>query len=138
MQTPLTNELVQLERACLDRWGDGDPGGFLEAYAPDVTYFDPTLDRRIDGIDAMRRHYAPIAGKVRVTSYDMLGASVQRHGDAAVLSYNLTSHAIAEGGQKVDVRWNSTTVYALISGTWRVVHSHWSYTTPSVGVMPPG
>lgn len=134
----LTSELVLLERACLDRWGEGDPGGFLEAYSPDITYFDPSVERRVDGIDAMRRHYAPITGKVRVTSYEMQGARAQRHGDAAVLSYNLMSHAITEDGRPVTVRWNSTTVYARVGGAWRVVHSHWSYTAPNVGAMPPG
>lgn len=33
--------IIALERAALDRWGKGDPKGFLETYAPDVTYFDP-------------------------------------------------------------------------------------------------
>lgn len=34
------DEVIALERAALDRWGKGDPKGFLEIYAPEVTYFD--------------------------------------------------------------------------------------------------
>jgi hypothetical protein len=41
--------LLSLERGALDRWGNGDPGGFLDVYAPDITYFDPLAARRIDG-----------------------------------------------------------------------------------------
>jgi len=40
--------LIAMERAALDRWSKGDTFGFLEISAPDVLYFDPYLDRRID------------------------------------------------------------------------------------------
>jgi ketosteroid isomerase-like protein len=52
--------IVALERAALDRWNNGDPGGYLDSYAPEVSYFDPTTEKRIDGIDAMRANYAPL------------------------------------------------------------------------------
>jgi hypothetical protein len=35
-----------MERAALDRWGKGDPEGYLELMARDVTYFDPTSSDR--------------------------------------------------------------------------------------------
>lgn len=44
--------VLLFERAALDRWGRGDPSGFLETCAPDVTYFDPFVERRIDCPDA--------------------------------------------------------------------------------------
>ena len=60
----------------------------------------------------------------------MIGAKVQRHGDVAVLTYNLRSEAVLPDGKPVTVRWNSTSVYARIGGAWKVIHSHWSLTTP--------
>jgi len=33
--------IVAMERAALERWGRGDPDGFLDISAPDVSYFDP-------------------------------------------------------------------------------------------------
>jgi hypothetical protein len=39
------------------RWCKGDPDGFLEISAPNVVYFDPFLERRIDGLDALTRYY---------------------------------------------------------------------------------
>ena len=47
-----TETIIQMERAALDRWGRGDPSGFLEISAPDVVYFDPFQGRRIDGREA--------------------------------------------------------------------------------------
>jgi hypothetical protein len=52
-----THEVIELECAALVRWGLGDPGGFLELYAADIVYFDPGLERRIDGIVAMTDYY---------------------------------------------------------------------------------
>jgi hypothetical protein len=66
-------DVIAVERAALDRWGKGDPGGYLETYAPEITYFDPLQERRIDGLDAMKKMLAPITGKVRVSRYDMIG-----------------------------------------------------------------
>jgi hypothetical protein len=48
-----TDQILMLERGALDRWGKGDPGGFLELYAADITYFDPLTAARIDGHQAM-------------------------------------------------------------------------------------
>ena len=55
----VTATIIAVERATLDRWGKGDPQGFLEVYAPDVTYFDPFQDKRIDGHDAMTKLLLP-------------------------------------------------------------------------------
>ena len=37
--------LIAMERSELDRWGKGNPAGYLEISAPDVVYFDPFLER---------------------------------------------------------------------------------------------
>ena len=59
-----TEAIIALECAALDRWGKGDPSGFLEICAPDVVYFDPSLERRIDGRDALARYYEALRGRV--------------------------------------------------------------------------
>src|SRR5947209_169678 len=63
--------IIALERAALDRWGNGDPQGYLALCAPDITYFDPA-DRRVDGLDAMRKVLEPITGKIKISHYEML------------------------------------------------------------------
>lgn len=74
------DSIIAAERAALDRWGKGDPQGYLETYAPEITYFDPMQERRIDGIDAMRKLLFPLTGKIKVDRYEMIGPKVQRYG----------------------------------------------------------
>jgi ketosteroid isomerase-like protein len=125
-----TDEVILLERAALDRWGKGDPTGLLEIYAPEITYFDPGNERRIDGLVAMKDYYLPLTGKVKILRYEMIGPKVQRHGGVAVLTYNLRNESVQADGQVVTTRWNSTSVYARIGRAWKMIHSHWSYTRP--------
>lgn len=125
----VTDEIISIERHALDRWGKGDPKGFLQIYAPEITYFDPGIEHRIDGRDAMSNYYLPFTGKIKIPRYEMVDPKVQRQGDAAVLTYNLRSETIQPDGKQVTIRWNSTSVYAFIKGGWKVIHSHWSLTT---------
>jgi ketosteroid isomerase-like protein len=120
----VADEIIALERAALDRWGNGDPSGFLEISAPDVTYFDPFLDRRIDGLEALTRYYDGIRGKVRVVRYELLNPTVVHAGDMAVLSFNYVS----SGGNENDFRWNCTEVYRREAAGWRIIQTHWSFT----------
>ncbi len=124
------NQVISIERAALDRWGNGDPRGFLDAYAPEITYFDVATEHRLDGHAAMADYYRPVSGKIKVIHYEMIDPKVQRHGDVAVLTYNLRDDALQPDGKQVTVRWNSTSVYARLGGEWQVIHSHWSLTAP--------
>src|SRR4029079_16718608 len=63
--------IIALERGALDRWGRGDPQGYLELYARDVAYFDPLREKRIDGFDAMKQALEPIKGLVKIDHYEM-------------------------------------------------------------------
>lgn len=128
-------DVVAMERAALDRWGKGDPQGYLEIMANEVTYFDPMQEKRMDGLEAMRKMLAPITGKVKVSRFDMIGPKVQHHGDAALLTFNLVSYvAQPDGKERAVARWNSSELYARVDGQWRIVHSHWSYTKPELKV----
>jgi hypothetical protein len=116
--------IIKLERAALDRWGKGDPSGFLEICAQDVVYFDPTLDTRIDGLEALARYYEPIRGKVSFQRYELLNPRVHVVGDAAVLTFNYVSY----GTQGQRSPWNCTEVYRRSGGKWLIIQTHWSYT----------
>ena len=116
--------IIRLERAALDRWGKGDPSGFLEICAPEVVYFDPSLDRRIDGLEALKRYYEPLRGKVFFDRFELLNPLVQVAGDAAVLTFNYVSYG--QGGKQSP--WNCTEVYRRSGGKWLIIQTHWSYT----------
>jgi ketosteroid isomerase-like protein len=123
-----TDQILRLERSALDRWGKGDPGGFLELYATDITYFDPVTAARIDGHQAMVDYYGPWVAKIQIARYEMLNPHVVVDGNMALLTYNLVNYIQdAQGAKSVGSCWNSTTVYQY-RGTWKTIHSHWSFT----------
>jgi len=124
----VADTIIALERAALDRWGRGDPQGYIDTFAPEITYFDPFTEKRVDGIDAMKAMLQPFVGKIKIDRYEMLNPRVQQSGDVAVLSFNLTSHVHNADGSPRSVRWNSTLVYRRMAGKWKIVHHHWSFT----------
>jgi len=128
----VADTIIALERAALDRWGRGDPQGYIETFAPEITYFDPFTERRVDGIDGMKAMLKPFVGKIKIDRYEMLNPRVQQTGDVAVLSFNLLSHVRNPDGSPRTVRWNSTEVYRRIAGKWKIVHNHWSFTKPEL------
>lgn len=115
--------ILAMERAALDRWGAGDPEGFLSISADDVVYFDPYLEKRVDGRAALRERYAVLWGKVHVDRFEMLNPKVQFCDGAAVLTFNHVSHI-----GDCAVRWNCTEVYRRKGAGWEIIQSHWSYT----------
>ena len=122
-------EILLLERAALDRWGKGDPGGFLDLYGADISYFDPLTAARIDGHQAMEAYYRPYAGQIHVSRYEMLDPQVVVDGTMALLTYNLVNYLRDERGtESIGSRWNSTVVLRQRDGVWKTIHSHWSFT----------
>ncbi len=119
--------IIGMERAALDRWGKGDPDGFLEITDPEVVYFDPFQPRRMNGIEELRKLYAEARGKIRIDRYEILDPRVQVSRDMAVLTFNFVSH-----GSEGEMRWNATGVYRRRGGQWRIIHTHWSLTQPKL------
>ena len=116
--------IIAMEQTALERWGKGDPNGYFEIIAPDTTYFDPTLAKRIDGVATLHALIDPFKGKIHIERAEMIDPKVQQQGEIAVLTFNLISHGARVGdGPKGDVRWNSTEVYQRISGEWKIIHS---------------
>lgn len=130
--------IVALERAALTRWGNGDPRGYLDLYAREITYFDPARDARVDGLDAVKELLGPLAGRIKTDRFEMTRAKVQHSGDIAVLSYNLVTYSRRPDGKPVTVRWNVTTVYQRTGGAWKAIHNHFSYTKPELKVADGG
>jgi ketosteroid isomerase-like protein len=124
MTTRDAESILQLERGALERWCKGDPDGFLEISAPDVVYFDPFLDDRIDGLGALTRYYDGIRGKVSVVRHEIVNPRVQIAGDVGVLTFRFVSY----GGSEDSYRWNCTEVYRRDAGQWRIIQTHWSFT----------
>lgn len=121
--TRIAEGVLTLERTALNRWGKGDPDGLLEITAPDVTYFDPFIERRVDGLAALRALYERLRGKIYIDHSEIIDPRVQVAGDAAVLTFRFISQ-----GSEGATHWNCTEVYQRFTAEWKIIHSHWSFT----------
>ena len=130
---PVTpDQIIALERGALDRWGKGDVHGFFEIMADDITYFDPNLEGRLDGIAAIRKYIEPFQGKIKIDRYEMVNPKVQASGDVAILTFNVVNYRRQpDGSEVVANRWNSTEAYRRVNGAWKIAHSHWSNVRPA-------
>jgi ketosteroid isomerase-like protein len=124
----VAEEVLGMERAALDRWGNGDPSGFIDIAADDITYFDPSLDKRVTGLAAFREHLEPIRGKIHIDHYKIIEPRVQTDGRTAVLTYNFESCEIDTAGEEqCGMNWHSTEIYRESGGAWELISSHWSF-----------
>ena len=117
--------IIALERAALERWGKGDPGGFIELAADDIVYFDPFLAARLNGREEFVRLMESIRGQVQVDRFELLDPRVQASRDLAILTFNFVSWP-----ERPMCRWNATEAYRREGDRWRLIHQHWSLTKP--------
>jgi ketosteroid isomerase-like protein len=124
----LEKKIVQIEKDALDKWFQGDPSAYIEIMGDEIGYFDPTMEKRSDGRVPLAKMYEAMRGRVHAEKYEMLNTRIQSTADIALLTFNLI--AIEEG---VPYRWNCTEVFGLQKdGKWKIIHSHWSQTRPTI------
>ncbi|MBF0651655.1 nuclear transport factor 2 family protein [Dysgonomonas sp. GY75] len=121
----IATKIIALETAALEKWNNGNPSGYLELYTPDFTYFDPFLEKRLDGFDKIEALYEEMRGKLRVDKYEIIEPVVQATDEMAVLTYNLISYT-----EETVYKWNCTEVYKLVANEWKIIHNHWSLIKP--------
>ena len=119
--------LLAMERSAMERWGRGDPDGFLEISSEEVSYFDPFTSQRLDGLAALRALYEQLRGKVQIDRFEIIAPRVQVSGDTAVLTFRFDSH-----GSAGTMRWNTTEVYRRGPSGWRIIHTHWAFHQPGI------
>jgi ketosteroid isomerase-like protein len=124
--TEISKVIIALEKTALERWNRGDIQGYLDLYAEDIVYFDPMIDKRMDGLKKLTAYYKPLEGKINVTEYEMIDPKVQAVDNMAVLTFNLKS---VEGAHVY--HWNCTEVYRKDNeNKWKIIQTHWSYVKP--------
>jgi ketosteroid isomerase-like protein len=116
--------ILAKERHALDRWSKGDPSGYAEAAADDMTYFDDIgAQARVDGIAAVRGYLATLEGQIHAHRYEIVDPRVQVYGDVGILT--LRYHPSSLDGEALSP-WKTTVVYRQIAEEWRMVHANWS------------
>lgn len=124
----ILGEVMALESAAMERWRKGDPWGFIEIYAPEVTYFDTGTPRRINGREALKAELAQREGKIHYDVMEFIAPRIQVQENMAVLTYRFFSTQLnPDGSISSRIPWNCSEVYARIDGKWRIVHNHWSF-----------
>ena len=124
----VTEKIIALETAALEAWLNGNPSPYLDLYSKDFTYFDPVHEWRLDGWERIKELYEGMRGTVKMDKFEIINPVVQEAGTMAVLTYNLHTST----GETL---WkeNCTEVYRLgENNEWKIIHSHWSLTKPSV------
>lgn len=120
--TNISETIIALEKGALEKWNQGDPSGYIDLSAEDVTYFDPSLEQRLNGLGNLKKYYKPVEGLINVSKYEMINPNVTATNSMAVLTFRLHSYQ-ADNVSK----WNCTEVYRLEpNGQWKIVHTHWS------------
>jgi ketosteroid isomerase-like protein len=121
-------ELMVLESAAMERWRKGDPRGFIDISAQEVTYFDTGTPKRLDGLDALKAEYAKRVDKIHYDVMEFIDPKILVHDNAAVLFYRFFStHLNPDGSIAGRIPWNCTEVFSKIDGKWKIVHTHWSF-----------
>lgn len=124
-ENSISEIIIAMEKSALERWGKGDPSGFLEISSEDVCYFDPYVEQRVNGIQELSKLYESIRGLVKVDSFEIINPKVQIAGNTAILTFNYVSYT----GDSPS-RWNCTEVYEFKNNAWKIIQTHWSYTQP--------
>lgn len=120
----ITQMIISEERKALDEWAKGNPNEYPKHFAPDATYFDDiAAQNRIEGIDEITAYFKSLEGKVPVHSYELINPKVQIYGDIAILTLRYNS---TDENNEPDSPWKATSVYRLINGNWKIIHSNWS------------
>ncbi len=122
--TSAEEAILATERRALDRWSGGDPSGYAESAADDVTYFDDIgAHDRVDGGEALRACAKSLQGQIPAHSYAMARPRVQLFEDIGILTYTYIP-TMPDG--ETGTLWKATTVYHRSGDDWRLVHAHWS------------
>jgi hypothetical protein len=114
-------EVLALERQAMDGWLKGNPDPQLAISDPQITYFHAVVEKRLEGLPALKELYERYRGIPLFDSYEILNPMVQTAGDVVILTYQL-----AQRNGSATTYWNATEVYQRKDQGWRIIHTHWS------------
>lgn len=123
----LTEYIIGLEKAALDKWFKGDTSGYENLWSKhSFSYFDAVITERIDDHVTIAGFLKTIEGKLFADNYDFRNCRVQLGQDMAVLTYQLFAQT-----NLIDMEYNCIEVFQKeTNGEWHVIHSTWSFIRP--------
>ena len=120
--------IMSLENGAMERWRQGDPWGWAEISSEEIVYIDPGLTKPIEGLEAYKEYLKQFEGKIDYQISEFIDPKIKRYGDLALLTYNYRDAKTGGHGAIIEESlWNTTEVYCLMEGEWKIIHTHWSY-----------
>lgn len=123
--------ILEILNTGLNKWYDGNPAAYAEAFNPEITYFDPGTEEK--RIVTSQELYDLV--KSRETKYDFSGVLdpiFQHSEDVSVLTFKLNQDFKAG----VSLNWNATEVYMNTPEGWKIIHAHWSPYSEDIAMLP--
>jgi len=117
------DNIIAQNKAAFERWYQGDPFGYLDIMADEMTYFSPFVNSILDGKSAVYAAVTPAEGQIHSPGFDIIDPKIQLGESIAVLTFILSE--LDEGGAQT-AGWKVTEVYRDVDDRWQMIHAHFS------------
>lgn len=106
-----------------DKWADGDPMGFVEVAANDVTWMDDLAAQfPVSGKDALSAYLENFKGQIPAHEHVLSDFAFQFYDDIVIVTYRYTGTFDGVPANP----WKVTAVYKYEDGDWLSVHENWT------------
>jgi len=106
-----------------DRWAEGDPMGFVDVAADDITWMDDLgAATPVVGKEAVTAYLESFKGQVPPHQHELSDNLFQNYGDIVIVTYRYrgTFENVPQDP------WKVTSVYRYADGDWLSVHENWT------------
>ncbi len=106
-----------------ERWASGDPMGFVDCAAEDITWMDDLMAPvPIKGKEALTGYLEGFKEQIPPHKKELLNMEFQNYGDIVIVTYHYQGYFDEVAGDP----WKVTSVYRYADGDWLSVHENWT------------
>lgn len=106
-----------------DKWASGDPSGFVETAANDITWMDDLAAQfPVSSKDSLKAYLENFQGMIPPHEHKLSDMIFQYYDDIVIITYRYTG---TFDGEPADP-WKVTSVYKFNDGDWFSVHENWT------------
>lgn len=106
-----------------DRWSQGDPMGFLESAAQDITWMDDLMaPTPVVGYDALEEYLAMFKGQIPPHEKKLFNFLFQYYDDMVIVTYHY--QGFLDGDTLPS--WKVSSVFRYADADWLSVHENWT------------
>jgi ketosteroid isomerase-like protein len=106
-----------------ERWASGDPMGFVDCAAEDITWMDDLMAPvPIKGKEALTAYLEGFKEQIPPHKKELLNMEFQNYGDIVIITYHYQGYFDEVAADP----WKVTSVYRYEEGDWLSVHENWT------------